>query len=122
MPAALSDRRIAGKIETVGENGPADGLIISRRDGRMYVTAPQDDSIRVRALSAMGSAPATLIQDKRLRWPDTFAEGPDGTLYVTASRMQHSAFYKPDAPAALPTELWSFKPGSLEATGSTNPR
>ncbi|KQP08539.1 L-dopachrome tautomerase-related protein [Methylobacterium sp. Leaf93] len=119
VPEALSDRSLSGKVETVGENGPADGLIISRKDGRMYVTSPQDDSIKVRDLSAKGSALTTLIQDKRLRWPDTFAEGPDGTLYVTTSRIQDSAFYKPDAPAALPTDLWSIKPSAGDATGST---
>jgi sugar lactone lactonase YvrE len=119
MPAALADKSIAGRVEVVGDNGPADGLIIARHDGRMYVTSPQDDSIKVRDLSAKGSALATLVQDKRLRWPDTFAEGPDGTLYVTTSHIQDSAYYKPDAPAALPTELWSIKTGPAEATGST---
>jgi sugar lactone lactonase YvrE len=110
VPATLADRSLASRIETVGENGPADGLIISRHDGRMYVTSPQDDSIKARDLSAKGAALTTVVQDSRLRWPDTFGEGPDGTLYVTTSRIQDSAFYKPDAPAALPTQLWSFKP------------
>src|SRR3954470_10364738 len=26
----------------------------------------------------------TLVQDARLRWPDTFAQGPDGAIYMTA--------------------------------------
>ncbi len=121
MPTSLADQSLAGRIETVGENGPADGLIIGRHDGRMYVTSPQDDAIKVRDLSAKGSAVTVLVQDKRLRWPDTFAEGPDGTIYVTTSHIQDSAFYKPDAPIALPTELWSLKPAPVEATGSTKP-
>ncbi len=121
MPTALADKSVAGRIETIGENGPADGLIIARTDGRMYVTSPQDDSIKVRDLSGKGNTLATVVQDKRLRWPDTFAEAPDGTLYVTTSHIQDSAFYKPDAPAALPTELWSFKPAPAEAAGSTPP-
>ena len=121
VPEALSDRSLSAKVETVGDNGPADGLIISRKDGRMYVTSPQDDSIKVRDLSAKGSALTTLIQDKRLRWPDTFAEGPDGTLYVTTSRIQDSAFYKADARAALPTDLWSIKPTSDAAGSTTSP-
>ena len=78
--------------------------------------------MKVRDLNAGASGkPTVLIQDKRLRWPDTFGEGPDGTIYVTTSRIQDSAFYKPDAPAALPTDLWSFKPNVAEATGSTGP-
>ncbi|WP_204316198.1 hypothetical protein, partial [Serratia marcescens] len=51
VPDALSERSLAGKVETVGENGPADGLIISRKDGRMYVTSPQDNAVKVRDLS-----------------------------------------------------------------------
>ncbi len=101
---------VADQIVSVGDNGPADGLLISRRDGRMYVSSPQDDSIKVRDLSNRGSPLATVVHDKRLRWPDTFTEGPDGTIYVTTSRIQDSAFFEPSAPAALPTTLWSFKP------------
>ena len=101
---------VADQITVVGENGPADGLLISRRDGRLYVTSPQDDAIKVRDLAKNGSPLMTVLKDKRLRWPDTFAEGPDGTIYVTTSRIQDSAFFKPTAPAALPTVLWRFKP------------
>ncbi|WP_375465050.1 SMP-30/gluconolactonase/LRE family protein [uncultured Methylobacterium sp.] len=119
VPAALTDKSLSGKVETVGENGPADGLIISRHDGRMYVSAPQEDAIKVRDLSAKDGTPSVLVQDPRLRWPDTFAEAPDGTILFTTSHIQDSAFYKPDAPAALPTELWSIKPGPADATGST---
>ena len=108
MPTDLADKSIAGKVKTVGDNGPADGLLIAR-DGKMYVSSPQDNSLKVRDLAGNGDL-KTLIQDAKLRWPDTFAEGPDGTIYFTTSHIQDSAFYKPDAPAALPTELWSFKP------------
>jgi hypothetical protein len=30
---------------------------------------------------------------------------------VTTSHIQDSAFFKPDAPAALPTQLWKLKFG-----------
>jgi sugar lactone lactonase YvrE len=119
VPDAIADKSLAGKVGTVGENGPADGLLISRRDGRMYVTSPQDNAVKVRDLKQRDAALTVLVQDPRLRWPDTFSEGPDGTLYVTTSHIQDSAFYKPDAPAALPTELWAIKPDAGEATGST---
>ena len=110
LPEALTDRSIAGKVTTVGENGPADGLIIRRAEGRMYVTSPQDDSVKVRDLQASDAAPTVLLKDARLRWPDTFAEAPDGTLYLTTSHIQDSAYFKEGAPIALPTELWRFKP------------
>ncbi|WP_375457080.1 SMP-30/gluconolactonase/LRE family protein [uncultured Methylobacterium sp.] len=119
VPGALTDQSLSGKVETVGENGPADGLIISRHDGRMYVSAPEEDAVKVRDLSARGGKPTVLVQDPRLRWPDTFAEAPDGTILFTTSHIQDSAFYKPGAPAALPTELWRIRPSSADATGST---
>ncbi|WP_267421591.1 L-dopachrome tautomerase-related protein [Methylobacterium sp. GC_Met_2] len=119
VPEMLSDRTLSGKIVTVGENGPADGLLIARKDGRMYVTSPQDNAVKVRDLTQNGSSLTTLVQDSRLRWPDTFSEGPDGTIYVTTSHIQDSADYKPGAPIALPTELWAIKSGAGEATGST---
>ncbi len=98
---------VAAKVETVGRNGVADGLLIGRESGDMYVTAPQDDAVKIRDLSSGASGePRILVKDERLRWPDTLAEGPDGTVYVTTSRIQDSAFFKPDAPAALPTQLW----------------
>jgi hypothetical protein len=50
------------------------------------------------------------MQDDRLRWPDSFAQGPDGTMYVTTSRIMDSAQYKPGAPVELPTQLWRFAP------------
>ncbi len=110
LPEALTDHSVAGKVTIVGDNGPADGLWIAQSDGRMYVTSPQDDSVKVRDLATPGASPTVLIKDPRLRWPDTFSEGPDGTLYLTTSHIQDSAMYKPGAPIALPTELWSFKP------------
>lgn len=121
VPEMLTDRTLGSKIVTVGENGVADGLLISRHDGRMYVTSPQDNAVKVRDLSGKGTGLTTLVQDPQLRWPDTFSEGPDGTIYVTTSHIQDSADYKPGAPVSLPTELWSLKPGTTEATGSTRP-
>ena len=110
LTASLSDEAVAARVEVVGENGPADGLLISHKDGRMYVTSPQDDSVKSRDLLRKGSALNVVARDKRLRWPDTLSEGPGGTIYFTTSRIQDSAFFKPGAPIALPTQLWSVRP------------
>jgi sugar lactone lactonase YvrE len=122
VPDTLTDKSLSGKVAKVGENGVADGLLIARRDGRMYVTSPQDNAVKVRDLSGgnagKGDGLTTLVQDPALRWPDTFSEGPDGTIYVTTSHIQDSADYKPGAPVSLPTELWAIKPLPADATGS----
>ena len=104
----VTGKDVQSTVAVVGENGPADGLLISRHDGLMYVSSPEDGSVKSRDLSSAGNALKTVVRDKRLHWPDTFAEGPDGTIYFTTSHIQDSAFYKPSAPASLPTELWSI--------------
>jgi sugar lactone lactonase YvrE len=110
---------VGQRVEQYGKNGVADGLLIGRQSGRMYVTAPEEDAVKVRDLAAGAKAePEILVKDQRLRWPDTFAEGPDGTVYVTTSRIQDSAFFKPDAPKSLTTQLWRIEPGTGDATGS----
>ncbi|UYW24367.1 major royal jelly family protein [Methylorubrum extorquens] len=119
VPDTLTDKSLSSKVVKVGENGVADGLLIARRDGRMYVTSPQDNAVKVRDLAGGKDGLATLVQDPSLRWPDTFGEGPDATIYVTTSHIQDSADYKPGAPISLPTELWAIKPPASDATGST---
>ena len=83
----------------------ADGLPIDRGGELMYVTSPEDDSIRVRNLHLVGSTPRLVIGDPRLRWPDTFSQGPDGSVFATTSRIQDAALLKPGAPIALPPSL-----------------
>ncbi len=51
-----------------------------------------------------------MLTDKRLRWPDTFSEGPDGTIYVTASHIQDTQWFTPGAPPSIRTQLFSFAP------------
>jgi sugar lactone lactonase YvrE len=119
LSSSTSEQEIETKVERVGENGVADGLLITRRGDRMIVTAPEEDALKVRVLSGSSeSRPTVLVQDKRLRWPDSLAEGPDGALYFTTSRIQDSAIFKPDAPKSLSTQLWRLQLGAVEATGS----
>jgi sugar lactone lactonase YvrE len=114
--AALTDSGLAGKdvaarVQPFGKVGPTDGFWIGRRADTdsdiLYITSIEDNAIKARNL-AQGPAGGlrTVVQDPRLRWPDTFSQGPDGSLYVTTSRIQDSAFFNRDAPLALPTQLW----------------
>jgi len=111
--AGMRGEDVGDKVEPYGLNGVNDGLLIARGSNRMLLTSVQDESIKMRDLDQGADAPLqTLVCDKRLRWPDTFSQGPDGTVYVTTSHIQDSAFFKPDAPAALPTELWKLAPAA----------
>ncbi len=103
---ALSNSRFSAKelesrIERVGESEPTDGLWIDKR-GRLYLSAIEGNAVKVRD----GGGDTTLVQDDRLRWPDTFAEGPDGTVYVTSSHIQDMSWFKPENGPRLATQLW----------------
>jgi sugar lactone lactonase YvrE len=108
--AGLQGKDVSGQVEEYGINGVNDGLLIARGTDDMYLSSVQDDAIKVRNLADGPQAKAKIVvQDERLRWPDTFSQGPDGAIYVTTSHIQDSAFFKPDAPAALPTQLWKLR-------------
>jgi sugar lactone lactonase YvrE len=110
--AGLKGEDVSGQVEQYGINGVNDGLLISRGTDDMYLSSVQDNAIKVRRLSDGPQAEAkVVVQDERLRWPDTFSQGPDGTIYVTTSHIQDSAFFKPDAAPALPTQLWKLRFG-----------
>jgi sugar lactone lactonase YvrE len=110
----LAGEDVSASVENYGLDGVADGLLIARGTESIFITSVEDNAIKVRDLAQGPNAPRrTVAQDERLRWPDTFAQGPDGAIYVTTSRIQDSAFFKRDAPLALPTQLWRLKGSSV---------
>ncbi len=89
------------KPTVVATTHPADGLWIDAAN-HLYVTNPETNSVEV--AEKPGAALKTLVKDDRLRWPDTFSQGPDGAVYVSASHIQDSPWFKPQAtttPSAL---------------------
>ncbi len=103
----LAGEDVASQAQSYGKVGPTDGLWIGRGTDILYITSIEDNAVKARDLSQGPSGRLrTVVQDQRLRWPDTFSQGPDGSLYVTTSRIQDSAFFNRDAPLALPTQLW----------------
>ena len=92
-------------VRTVATTHVADGLWMSRA-GTLYLTAPGENGVT----RLVGDRTETVLTDKRLRWPDTFSESPDGTIYVTASHIQDTFWFKPSAPPSIRTELFAFKP------------
>jgi len=101
----VSAAQQAAGVKTIAETHVADGLWMSKA-GVLYITSPTDDSIT----RLVGDHVEPVLTDKRLRWPDTFSEGPDGRIYVTASHIQDTNWFKPGAPASLPTALFAFDP------------
>jgi sugar lactone lactonase YvrE len=101
----VEDAQRQSSVKTVAQSQVADGLWMSKA-GVLYVTSPTDNSIK----RLRGTSFETVLTDPRLRWPDTFAEGPDGRMYVTASHIQDTMWFKPGAPPSIRTELFSFAP------------
>lgn len=53
---------------------------MDEQSGRPIPDSSGDYSIK----RLTGSAAETVLTDNRLRWPNTFSEGEEGTMYVTA--------------------------------------
>ncbi len=101
----ISDPQRGGAVKAVAQTHVADGLWMSKA-GILYLSSPTDYSIK----RLNGASVETVLTDRRLRWPDTFAEGPDGLMYVTASHIQDTQWFTPGAPPSIKTQLFSFPP------------
>ena len=76
--------------------------------GNLYMTSPEDNAVKVRAPDGKVT---TVVQDPRLLWPDSLAEGPDGAIYVTASQIQTMAqWHERGSTRTTPYALYKFPP------------
>jgi sugar lactone lactonase YvrE len=92
LQAAATDADAAkGKAEKVATTEPVDGLWMDT-SGKLLFSSIADNAVK--SLQPDGSL-KTEIADVRLRWPDTFSQGPDGAIYVTASHIQDSPWFHP---------------------------
>ena len=79
----ISESEIANRIERVGQVPASDGLEF--HDGKIYVTAIEDDAVV--AYDVVTRKSDVVLRDPRLRWPDSVAFAPDGSLLVTTSQI-----------------------------------
>ena len=103
--ALQTPAKAAAAVERLGKTCVADGYWMDGK-GRLWVTSPSDNSVK---LCRPDGSLAIAVQDDRLRWPDSMAEGADGMLYVTASHIQDMAQFTA-APRKGQTQLFRFKP------------
>lgn len=111
IDASLSPQQMAVKVEKVSDSEPNDGLWTDSK-GRLFFTAIQRNAIEMQD----GKGPRKLlVTDPRLRWPDTFAQGPDGTLYFTNSDITDSPRFNAKGWTAKSFNLWKVvtKQGDL---------
>jgi sugar lactone lactonase YvrE len=80
---SLTPEELGKKVQKVGITGVADGIEFTN-DGSLYLTSLEDHAIK--RLMPDGTT-EVVVRDNRLQWPDSLAGGPDGSLYVTTSRI-----------------------------------
>ncbi len=103
----ISPEKLGASVETVATTNVADGLWMDEQ-GYLFITDPARNAVRMRAPAGTLT---TVAQDKRLRWPDSMAEGADGAIYVTASHIQDMAmFHERGSTQQGPWELFRISP------------
>ncbi|HEY6768128.1 MAG TPA: L-dopachrome tautomerase-related protein [Candidatus Sulfotelmatobacter sp.] len=102
-----SAAKISAAVEKVGDIFPTDGFWMDSV-GNLYLSNVTHDAVGRR--SPEGKI-ETIISDPRLQWPDSFAQGADGTIYVSASHINDSpTFNKGKSTRTQPYGVFSFKP------------
>ncbi len=86
---ALSAAEVASHVEEIAETGVSHGMIADAK-GNVYLTDSPAKAVRY---FTPGGQLKTLVQDSRLLWPDTFAIGTDGYLYLTAAQIHRTKRY-----------------------------
>ena len=100
--AGLSPADLAAKVVKVGTTNVADGLWADKKNN-LYITAPEEDALKRRTPDGKLE---TVVRDKRLRWPDSMAEGADGSIYLTTSHIQDMPWYHAGSTRKTPSEIW----------------
>ena len=116
---SLAPEAVKNKVEKVTDSQPNDGLWTDK-SGRLFFTDIQHSAITT--LEPDGKK-TTLVQDPRLRWPDTFAEGPNATLYVTNSAINDSPRFNAKGWKSTSFNLWKVVPknaGAVESNPAFN--
>ncbi|MBT0665051.1 hypothetical protein KI809_12160 [Geobacter pelophilus] len=79
----ISARELPGKTENLDETVASDGLEFDH-SGNLYFTAIEENAIKRRLPDGTIEM---VVKDNRLQWPDSLALAPDGSFYVTTSRI-----------------------------------
>lgn len=94
-------------VEKVAQTFPADGLWMDAED-RLYLSNINQSAVFRRAQDGKIEK---VTGDSRLEWPDTFAQGPDGAIYITASHINDAPQYnRGKSTRTRPYSVFKFTP------------
>ena len=94
-------------VEKVAQTFPVDGLWMDAK-WNLYLSGLRQGAILRRLPDGKIE---TVVADPRIQWPDTFSEGPDGTMYFTCSQIHHMARFNGGKEArTTPYEVFKFTP------------
>ena len=99
---SLTPSQLNGRVERVMETDPTDGMLFDP-NGNLYLTYVQQNSVE--RLTPAGEL-QRVVQDSQLKWPDSYAYGPDSALYVTTSQL-----HIPRLERTEPYRIFKFKVG-----------
>ena len=104
--AALTPAALAAQVENVGETGVSHGMIADAA-GNVYLS--DSPNYAIRRVTPEGRL-ETMMHDPRLSWPDTFALGPDGYMYLTATQINRAPKYHGgQSKVQYPFRLYRFR-------------
>ncbi len=90
VSADATDKKVEAAVEKVANTDAPDGMLEEPGGGVLLAAFEKNAIVR---FDPESKESRTLIEDKRLQWPDTMAWGPDGWLYVTTSQIHRTPKY-----------------------------
>lgn len=78
--------KVSAAVEKVAHIFPTDGFWMDSK-GNLYLSDINHNAVKRRTPDGKIEE---IVTDRRLQWPDTFTEGPDGTIYISASHINES--------------------------------
>lgn len=104
----ILDSQLAKRVERYSDKPLSDGLSIDIAGG-VYITDVEHSAVfRVDPDEGL----STLIQSRRIRWPDALSFGPDGYLYLADSALPDIILQSSEhIQAKGPYRIFRFKPG-----------
>lgn len=86
LDETLSDDDLAARVERYGDKAISDGSTVDMA-GNVYITSITEDAVGV---TRPDGSYDILYQSDDMSWPDGFAMGPDGHVYVTINELHRS--------------------------------